>query len=813
MKKIIVAVFLSFISLPVCADSTTLLGWSATNNAPQKSGDSGTGLFSSTATTLQFATGGVEAMRVTATGSVGIATTTPVYPLDVSGSARATAIISASYNNTATGAAALYQISGTNGLWQDTANQNIVVGPSNALNTFTQSASTANSGTRNTALGYQALNVTTTGQRNTGVGSSALQALTTGQDDTAVGQKAGLGVVTASDSTYIGYNSGSANSGAQNTAVGSNTMTATGTGVNNVALGYLAGGGITGGSGNSFAGFGAGQNVTTGSFNTVLGYGAGYNSGTGALTTGQGNILIGLNMVASTATVSNELDIGQAANYAVRATGLNTATPSVTVPGSLTVAGTLSGAAATWSGADTALSFVPTGSSAPTNGIYLPAANTIGFSAGGVEAMRVSATGNVGIGTTSPSYLLDVSGTAHATTFVGSGAGLTNLPAATNLAGGTANYLAYQTATGATGFEQYLAAAQEPAHTGDVTNTAGSLAMTVTGIKGILVGTPTGTAGSAVVLATSPTIASPTFTGAASGASASWSGADTASYFNATATGTTNQYQIGGVNAIYYPSNDSTGLGASIGIGYNSLVGQTASAAQYRNTSLGYNSMAGALTSAATFNVAVGYSSLNANQSGAANTVVGYKGFQGNISGVSNVGLGAQVMLSATNASANTLIGFSAGWSITSGSNNTFVGYQAGYNGGTGATTTGSQNILIGQNTIAFTATANNNINIGGIFFGNNNSTAAPAVSSCGSSPSIDTNANNHTGQVTVGSGVIATCTVTFAGTGYAAWNHCLVTPETASLAAFSYSYTKTVLTVTGTSLTSAKFDYTCEGE
>ena len=51
---------------------------------------------------------------------------------------------------------------------------------------------------------------------------------------------------------------------------------------------------------------------------------------------------------------------------------------------------------------------------------------------------------------------------------------------AANLAGGTANYLAYQTATGTTGFEQYYSAAQQPAHTGDVTNTAGSLALLLT---------------------------------------------------------------------------------------------------------------------------------------------------------------------------------------------------------------------------------------------------------------------------------------------------------------------------------------------
>ena len=42
-------------------------------------------------------------------------------------------------------------------------------------------------------------------------------------------------------------------------------------------------------------------------------------------------------------------------------------------------------------------------------GIYFPAADTIAFTEGGVESMRIDSSGNVGIGTASPSYKLDVS--------------------------------------------------------------------------------------------------------------------------------------------------------------------------------------------------------------------------------------------------------------------------------------------------------------------------------------------------------------------------------------------------------------------
>jgi len=46
-------------------------------------------------------------------------------------------------------------------------------------------------------------------------------------------------------------------------------------------------------------------------------------------------------------------------------------------------------------------------------GIFFPAADTIAFSEGGAEAMRIDSSGNVGIGTTSPAQKLDVAGNAR----------------------------------------------------------------------------------------------------------------------------------------------------------------------------------------------------------------------------------------------------------------------------------------------------------------------------------------------------------------------------------------------------------------
>jgi hypothetical protein len=54
--------------------------------------------------------------------------------------------------------------------------------------------------------------------------------------------------------------------------------------------------------------------------------------------------------------------------------------------------------------------FIPSGSSAPTNGMFLPAANNLGFSTNSIEQMRIDSSGNVGIGTISPDHKLDISG-------------------------------------------------------------------------------------------------------------------------------------------------------------------------------------------------------------------------------------------------------------------------------------------------------------------------------------------------------------------------------------------------------------------
>jgi hypothetical protein len=61
---------------------------------------------------------------------------------------------------------------------------------------------------------------------------------------------------------------------------------------------------------------------------------------------------------------------------------------AVTIPGSLTVTGT-----------NTAASFIPTSSTTPTNGVYLPAANTVALATNSSERLRVDASGRLLVNT------------------------------------------------------------------------------------------------------------------------------------------------------------------------------------------------------------------------------------------------------------------------------------------------------------------------------------------------------------------------------------------------------------------------------
>jgi hypothetical protein len=191
----------------------------------------------------------------------------------------------------------------------------------------------------NTAVGYAALRANTTANSNTAIGNSALEANTTGASNTSVGAGSLDANTTASNNTAIGKDALGANTtGASNTSVGAGALDANTTGDDNVAMGRNALGVNTVNSANTVVGtsalfsataddnsvFGksAGFSVTTGARNTILGSGAA-SSGTNDLTTGDNNIIIGYNSAASSASVSNEITLGNSSITKLRVPGLS----------------------------------------------------------------------------------------------------------------------------------------------------------------------------------------------------------------------------------------------------------------------------------------------------------------------------------------------------------------------------------------------------------------------------------------------------------------------------------------------------------
>jgi len=212
-----------------------------------------------------------------------------------------------------------------------TGPQNTAVG-SNALTSNT-------TGGYNIAIGFQALNANTTGydniaagyqslylntgQNNVVVGSLAFRSNTTNGSNTGVGYSVGYSS-TAAGSTYVGYRAGYYVTTGTNLGIGYQAIfgnTGGATGANNTAIGDQTLSSITTAGSNTVLGNGAGFSVTTGSNNILVGYQAG--QATTALTTGSNNIIIGYNAYSSSATVSNEMTLGNSSNTSLRIPGIS----------------------------------------------------------------------------------------------------------------------------------------------------------------------------------------------------------------------------------------------------------------------------------------------------------------------------------------------------------------------------------------------------------------------------------------------------------------------------------------------------------
>ncbi len=216
------------------------------------------------------------------TPQVGINTTAPAHTLDVNGD---------------------INISATSGLR---------IGGNNALRVYQNAG-----GAFTTAIGtnseHSSLDLAATGTpSNVFVGNLAGESITSGTANTFLGAGAGRNNTTGISNTYIGNNAATGNqTGERNIILGHQSGQRTSAGANNFSYNVFIGNRIGADTITSSAvrnviiGDAAGSDLTTGERNTIIGQAAG-----DVLTTGSNNIYIGRNVDASSATVSDEMIIG-----------------------------------------------------------------------------------------------------------------------------------------------------------------------------------------------------------------------------------------------------------------------------------------------------------------------------------------------------------------------------------------------------------------------------------------------------------------------------------------------------------------------
>jgi len=252
------------------------------------------------------------------------------------------------------------------------------------------------SGTYNSAVGVDALLSNTTGSENVAVGGLSLTANTTGTENTAIGYDTLVSNTTGTYNVAVGNHSLELNTSSYNIAVGGNTLINNSTGTQNTVIGYNTGNGIT-----------------TGSYNTILGANV---IGLGAtlsnniiLADGQGNRRINVdssgNVGIGTTTPTAKLDVTSTGTASYSASALPTATISTPTTGTINAAYTsihLGARGQFGQGQAVAITNVPTADG--DSAMAFTTQNAYAYS----EKMRITAAGNVGIGTTTPASKLVV---------------------------------------------------------------------------------------------------------------------------------------------------------------------------------------------------------------------------------------------------------------------------------------------------------------------------------------------------------------------------------------------------------------------
>jgi trimeric autotransporter adhesin len=134
---------------------------------------------------------------------------------------------------------------------------------------------------------------------------------------------------------------------------------------------------------------------------------------------------------------------------------------------------------------------------------------------------------------------------------------------------------------------------------------------------------------------------------------------------------------------------------------YNTAIGRAAletNSTASNNTAVGFEALNSNTTGAN--NTAVGYQALVANTTGANNTAVGYAALDANTTASGNTSIGFGSLTAVTTGANNTALGWAAGEALVTGNNNMLLGYQAGTGASPGGNVTGSNIIVLGNNSI-----------------------------------------------------------------------------------------------------------------
>jgi len=586
--------------------------------------------------------------------------------------------------------AAQYQINGSTALAILAGTGNFAVGVD---------LPTGNTGNYNLFVGSSSGRSNTTGSNNTFLGNSAGYNNTIGENNSFLGASAGYSNTTGSSNTFVGYNSGYNNTtGENNSFVGAYAGYTNSIGGDNTFLGYQAGY-YTTSSRNSFMGGYAGYNNTTGSDNTFIGASAGYIN-----STGNNNSLLGANAGYNNTTGENNSVIGSSAGYNTQtgsanaifgnAAGFGAAGQSFS---SSTIMGSQAGFALT-TGSDNILLGFKAGYAIQngTGNIVIGYAKDASASSasnelniGGVLYGNLSAK-TIGISTRAPQAALDIVSTGTASNvYAQIWRDSNGVPKSTMTADGT-----FYTSM--------------PASWDNLGSHVAGAALQM-GAYGIVT--------SSVITAARYQINGSTVLAILGGSGSFGVGVDI------TNVNTGNYNVFAGPGAGHSNTTGQQNAFLGYGSGYNNNTAPS-------NTFLGY--IAGQVNTTGSNNSFIGAASGGSNTIGALNVTLGLQAGYMNTTGSNNSVVGSSAAYSNQTGSANavfgneagrggggsfsssTIMGYRAGYGLTTGSDNIFVGFQAGY-----AVTSGTGNIVIGYSEDTYAAAVSNQLNIGGVIYGN----------------------------------------------------------------------------------------------